>query len=165
MNNVGEKYLKALSKSLKVETKIKEKIIKDIRYDMETKIVEGEQLENILAELGDAKQLAYEFNQSYPEYKKKRKLNMVRKLVLMVILIAIICGGIGVIGEYAFLHGQNVVTEVGVDGPKEIIITSRPISVLTIFDFLVRISVLFMILAIGGWGYFLVLKRRKGEYI
>lgn len=79
MNNIIEKYLHDFKKTLKVEPTIRNKIVSDIRYDIENKMSDGETAEDIITKYGSPKELAHEFNQNYPEYNKSKQIRKAKK--------------------------------------------------------------------------------------
>lgn len=162
MKNQKEKYLKDLQKHLRVEKKIKSEIIEDIRSDINLRMSNGEKINEILTNLGSAKNLAYDFNKSYPEYKSDRLIYLTKKFSICTSVIAIICFAIGMIGRIQFLSSNKIATIGGVDGPANIIISSQPISPLKIYNFLLIISSIFILLLIFCV-IFLLTRSKKGD--
>lgn len=166
MNKTIKKYLNDFSKSLEVDPTLKNKIISDISYDIEKELSNEETAENIIAKLGNAKDLAQEFNQNYPEYRETKKLKKIKFLTLVSFIVAGICSVVGLLGRYAFFNSDNVSRVGGVSLPTEVITTSEPISVLFLFDTFIKFSIVVAIIALVGVVYLIVKSsKRKDEHL
>lgn len=156
-----DKYLKKFKKALKVNSKLKKKIVSDIRADFEMHIANGNTVEQTIKKLGNPKEAAEEFNQNYPEYKVNAKKRILSILTMVFALVSIICLLIGIIGKFAYLENNQISHIGGVDLPTEIFIVSEPISALTIFDGLIKISMIIFAAVILCIVYLLIKFRKK----
>lgn len=162
MNNIIEKYLHDFKKALKVEPTIRNKIVSDIRYDIENKMSDGETAEDIIAKYGSPKELAQEFNQNYPEFNKLKQIRKAKIFALVSFVVAAVCCITGIVGQAVFFNEDNVSHTGGVDLPSQVITTSEPISVLFLFDILIKISIVLAVIALIGVGYFILKSKKKG---
>lgn len=156
-----ENYLKQLEKALKVEPKIKEKIISDMRSDFEMYIAAGDTIEQIIGKIGSPEDVANDFNQNYPEYrqnKKKRKLGI---FTIICTAVSAIFLSIGLIGRFVYLGGNYVSHIGGADLPTDIVVTSAPISALTIYDGLIKIAIGLLVVGFVCACYFFIKYKRK----
>lgn len=65
-----EKYLRELSKNLKINRKLKRKVIEELSNDIEIKKEDGESISDILDFLGPPKKMAEEFNTNFESENK-----------------------------------------------------------------------------------------------
>lgn len=163
MNNIKDNYIKKLEKALKTEPKIKEQIISDIRSDIEIRIANGESIENVIENLGSPKEVASEFNQSYPEYQSNKKKHIFSVFAIISTVVAVVSLVIGIIGRFAYMNSEQVSHIGGVDLPTEVIVTAEPISSLVIFDGLIKFSIVVFIIAILCVGYLILKYKKKGR--
>lgn len=77
-------------------------------------------------------------------------------------MVAAVCCIIGIVGRAVFFNADNVSHTGGVDFPSQVITTSEPISVLFLFDILIKISIALAVIALIGVGYFILKSKKKG---
>lgn len=161
--SVIENYLKQLKRELKTESEIKNKIIDDIRLDIEMHIADGKSAEEALEIIGKPSEVAKEFNLNYPEYKINRRQHIMCIVTIVCTAIATVCLLIGLIGRSTYFGSNQVSNVGGVDLPDQVIVTAEPISSLVLFDSLIKISIglfLFVILCVG----YLIIKSKKERW-
>lgn len=90
------------------------------------------------------------------------KIGKVKLFALVNIIIATVSGVVGLVGRYVFLRSDNVTHTGGADLPAKVIITSESVSALVLFDILIKISIVAVIIALIGVGYFIVKSKKKG---
>lgn len=77
-------------------------------------------------------------------------------------MVAAVCCIIGIVGRAVFFNEDNVSHTGRVDFPSQVITTSEPISVLFLFDILIKISIALAVIALIGVGYFILKSKKKG---
>lgn len=160
--SVIDSYLKQLRKELKTEPEVKSKIIDDIRSDVEMHIADGKTVEQAIEIIGKPKEVAKEFNLSYPEYAANKRQRIMRVLTIICTAIATVCLIIGLVGRFAYFGSEQVSYIGGVDLPEQVIVTAEPISSLMIFDSLIKFSIVVFVLVILCVGYLIIKTKRKG---
>lgn len=87
----AQKYVKAIARKIKCSGKKKKEIKKQLMTDIQMRIKQGEQLEEIISQMGTAKEIAEGFNENISEEEQRRFVrNRVMKIVLPVIIVLIL---------------------------------------------------------------------------
>lgn len=87
----AQKYVKAIARKIKCSGKKKKEIKKQLMTDIQMRIKQGEQLEEIISQMGTAKEIAEGFNENISEEEQRRFVrNRVLKIVLPVIIVLIL---------------------------------------------------------------------------
>ena len=87
----AQKYVKAIARKIKCSGKKKTEIKKQLMTDIQMRIKQGEQLEEIISQMGTAKEIAEGFNENISEEEQRRFVrNRVLKIVLPVIIVLIL---------------------------------------------------------------------------
>ena len=109
-----EKYVKQIVKALRCSKAKREDIKKQLTADIVTAQEQGESEEEIMARMGTAKEIASEFNASFPEeevrkYKKEKTLKTIAIIVAVVVLLGI--GLYWIVPKYTSIEGSTVFRE------------------------------------------------------
>lgn len=87
----AQKYVKAIARKIKCSGKKKKEIKKQLMTDIQMRIKQGEQLEEIISQMGTAKEIAEGFNENISEEEQRRFVrNRVLKIVVPVIIVLIL---------------------------------------------------------------------------
>ncbi len=160
--SIIDNYLKQLKRNLKTDPEIKDRIIGDIRLDIDMHIADGKTIEETIKIIGKPKEVAKEFNLSYPEYATNKRQHVIRILTIICTAIATVCMLIGFIGRFTYFGSDNISNIGGVDLPEQVIVTSEPLSSLMLFDSLIKISIILFVFVILCVGYLIIKSKKKG---
>ena len=87
----AQKYVKAIARKIKCSGKKKKEIKKQLMTDIQMRIKQGEQLEEIISQMGTVREIAEGFNENISEEEQKRFVrNRVLKIVVPVITVLIL---------------------------------------------------------------------------
>lgn len=87
----AQKYVKAIARKIKCSWKKKKEIKKQLMTDIQMRIKQGEQLEEIISQMGTVREIADSFNENISEEEQKRFVrNRVLKIVVPVITVLIL---------------------------------------------------------------------------
>lgn len=158
--DIVDKYLKELERKLKTDKNIKIKIVEDIRGDIERYIADGKTAAEALEMMGSPSELAAEFNGSYPEHLLKCRRQRIRGLAIVSSVAATVCLLCGVIGREIYLRSDLVANVGGADRPISVGVVENPRSILSLTDFLIKISLAMLGVVIVCAGYLITKKKR-----
>lgn len=165
MNNSVESYLRQVKKALKTEPMIKDKIISDLRSDIDNLIENGLTVEQAINKIGKPKELAADFNQNYIEYQNIKKSKTAKTLSAVLAAIAVVCLAAGTIGKTVYMQSSHFSYIGGTDGPTSIYVKTEPLTAFVLFDWLVKFAVVaFVVAAILFAGYIILNCKTKGEH-
>lgn len=158
--DIVDKYLKELERKLKTDKNIKIKIVEDIRGDIERYIADGKTAAEALERMGSPSEVAEEFNGSYPDHSLKCRRQRIRGLAIVSSVAATVCLLCGVIGREIYLRSDLVANVGGADRPISVGIIENPRSILSLTDFLIKISLVMLGVVILCAGYLIAKKKR-----
>lgn len=84
-----QEYVKKTAKYLKCSPRKKREIVRQLMSDIEIALGEGRQLEEVLAEMGEPRALAGEFNENLDRNEKRKAKRRKRKIVLAAVLLVL----------------------------------------------------------------------------
>lgn len=88
-----KQYVNAIAKKLKCTNKRKQEIKKQLLTDIEMRVKQGEQPEEIISQMGTAAEIAADFNEDISiEEQKRYGRNKVLKIVVLIVTILILLG-------------------------------------------------------------------------
>ena len=162
MDVIGN-YLRQLKRELKTDQETKKKIIEDIRSDIEMHISNGKTAKEAMEIVGEPKEVAKEFNLSYPEYATNKRRYIMRTVAIVCGIIAASCLLIGLVGRITYFESDQVSQIGGADLPEQVIVTVEPISSLSLFDGLIKLSIYLFVFAALCVGYLIMKSKKKGD--
>ena len=162
MDVIGN-YLRQLKRELKTDRETKKKIIEDIRSDIEMYISNGKTAKEAMEIVGEPKEVAKEFNLSYPEYATNKRRHIMRAVAIVCLIIAASCLLIGLVGRFTYFESDQVSQIGGADLPEQVIVTVEPISSLSLFDGLIKLSIYLFVFAAMCVGYLIIKSKNKDD--
>ena len=160
-------YISKVNRYLHLDRKTKKRIIEGLQTEIQLALDNGESIDDILNQMGSAKDVADDYNKSYrsdPEYVAQRRYSILKRTALIAFIVAVAFFGVSLIGQTIFMNSDNVSQIGGISGPANVVKTESVISPLRWIDFIGKITFIPMVVFVFSTLYcFIVkIKKRKG---
>lgn len=134
-----EKYLRDISKELKVSRKMKKQVVSDLEVHILQRNTHGESIEDIISEMGSATDVANDFNESFKEDGSLIDSEIAIRIAVQIVGIALLLSAIYNLTSLLFpaLSLKNVLMELNGSGNVATFVAFK----LSIKDILVKVIV------------------------
>ena len=158
-----EQYVKKILKHIMAPGKTKARIRADILSGIESKEEQGLTMEEIVSQMGSPREVAEDFNQNDPDSAGRRKRRRIAAVSVVFAALSAICLAVGAVGRRLYLGGKGLAHIGGADRPTDIKIVSEPISALTVYEWLIKAAVIFLLIAVICAVCLFIMYKRNGR--
>ena len=122
-----KKYFRAVNRRLNMPKELRKRVLSDLESSINSRLENGQTMDEILQELGTAKEAAAELNRQMQEYTYKKSPWRWGCLVLMIVSFLSFCfqGTLGLLSSLFNFHTSHSIGLIGgADGPTAIFVTA-----------------------------------------
>ena len=122
-----KKYFRAVNRRLNMPKELRKRVLSDLESSINSRLENGQTMDEILQELGSAKEAAAELNRQMQEYTYKKSPWRWGCLVLMIVSFLSFCfqGTLGLLSSLFNFHTSHSIGLIGgADGPTAIFVTA-----------------------------------------